>query len=281
MKTLKREIQEFWSRYPCAKNLISYPEGTKAFFQMHDRLIDRLTPYHTDVYQYEQYRGKRVLEVGCGMGAHAWRFARYAQEFYALDLSPGSIKLARKRFSLYELKESNLIVGDAENLPFQNDYFDYVISNGVIHHSPNTQKAIDEIYRVLKEGGKTTIMIYNKNSFFYWFDLMLIGQMKYSLIKLVPHAFIKTFFGQIPSILELKKIINHTSWRRLSSLVLRCCDGHFNPHTKVYTRNEARRLFKKFKQVTIDLYSSRDRLLEKIDFLQRYFGWSLFIQGKK
>ena len=76
---------------------------------------------------------------------------------------------------------SNLQIVDAENLPFEANSFDAVYSWVVLHHSPDTQKAVDEVYRVLKPDGQAKIMIYNKYS--------LIGYMlwiRYALLKLKP-----------------------------------------------------------------------------------------------
>lgn len=281
MSTLKDEVKLFWNRYPCAKNLIGHPEGTAEFFQMHDDLIDRLTPYHNEVYRYQAAQGKRVLEVGCGMGTHAWRFAQYAGEFYAVDLSQASVNLARKRFALRQLPYERLLVSDAENLPFPNNYFDYVISNGVIHHSPNTEKAVEEIYRVLKSEGTAIVMLYHKNSIFYRLDLMCIGRIKYALLKIMPQRLLGPLLRKRPNLIALKSELARTSWSGLAQIVLRFSDGHFNPHTKVYTLDEAKRLFGRFREVRIELRNSSDRLLEKIGPLGRAFGWGLYVYAKK
>lgn len=281
MENLKDEIREFWTRYPCARNLISHINDEKDFFATHDKIIDRLTPYHPKVFNYELCRSKKVLEVGCGMGSHAWRFARFAKEFYAIDLSPKSIELTKRRFRLHNLNADGIREGDAENLPFKANYFDFVYSNGVIHHTPNTQKAADEIYRVLKPGGKTVVMIYNKNSIFYWFDLMLIQRVKYVLLKSIPESLIRVIFSNRPAIFKLKESLNRTQWRDLGSLALRFSDGHFNPSTKVYTSKEAEDLFAKFKAVRVELHATSDRLLEKIKFIRTYFAWGLYIYAEK
>lgn len=281
MSKLKSEIQEFWSRYPCAKNLISGSAGEREFFAEHDRIIDMLTPYHKEVYQYDRFSGKRVLEIGCGMGSHARRFAEHAGEFYAVDLSPQSIEITKKRFALFNLDSKNVVMGDAENLPYPDEYFDHVYSNGVIHHSPDTQKAVMEIYRVLKPGGTVTVMIYNKDSIFYRVDLMMIGQLKYALMKILPARILSLLCNDKKTVMEIKDLLNSIDWSDIGDIVLRFSDGHFNPHTKVYTRKEAKDMFHMFDEVRTELRSSSDRFLEKNKFVDSRFGWGLFIYAKK
>lgn len=278
---LKRMIHDFWTRYPCAKNLITRGEAGKEFFLVHDRIIDRLTPYHPRVFQYESARNKRVLEIGCGMGGHAWRFAKHAKELYAIDLSTANVELTKRRLELYNIKGANIQEGDAEKLDFSDNFFDYIYSNGVIHHTPDTDKAAQEIYRVLKPGGTATIMIYHKNSIFRWFDLMFLGCLKYLLLKSIPQTLVRCVLGSDSSVYELKKIIDKRSWKSIPDLVLCHSDGHFNPHTKVYTIAESKKLFFRFREIKTELLSSSDRLLEKIPWVNRHFGWCLFIFLKK
>lgn len=281
MQKTKDEIQQFWTRYPCVKNIIDRKEVDKDFFLMHDRIIDKLTPYHYKVYDYESCKGKAVLEIGCGMGAHAWHFASFAEKFYAVDLSSMSIELTNRRLELYGFKNAQVRQGDAENLDFPDNFFDRVYSNGVIHHTPDTPKVVREIYRVLKPGGQTTVMIYNKNSLFYRFNLMILGQLKYGILKMVPKIIISIVFKKHPSLYELKKSLDDTPWNGLSDLTLRFCDGHFNPHTKVYKRKDAARLFSQFQVFEIELRSPSNHFLEQISFLSKHCGWALFIHAKK
>jgi ubiquinone/menaquinone biosynthesis C-methylase UbiE len=278
---IKNEIRDFWTRYPCAKNIIKTPEIDKEFFLAHDRIIDKYMPGHYDIFKYDSCRGKKVLEVGCGMGAHARHCAAYAKEFYAVDLSPASVELTKKRFELFNVKGAHIQQGDAENLDFPEGFFDYVYSNGVIHHTPDTKKAVHEIYRVLRPGGRATVMIYNKNSVFYWVDLMLWGRMKYFILKMIPKGLVYSIFGKDSIAERLKNTLDRTPFGGLGDLALRFCDGYFNPHTKVYTKVQARRLFSEFKDVSIKLGSSKDRWLERIPFVDKYLGWGLFIFAEK
>jgi len=89
-----------------------------------------------------------------------------------IDITPKSIELTKKNLEVHKYR-SNLLVADAENLPFESNSFDVVYSFGILHHTLNTQKAIDEIYRTLKPNGKAVIALYHKNSLSFWFFVFL------------------------------------------------------------------------------------------------------------
>ncbi len=102
------------------------------------------------------------------MGTMAMNWAQNNANFYAIDLSPTSIAQTKKRFSFYQLK-GDIEQADSRALPFEDNYFDYVYSWGVLHHSPNIITSLKEIYRVLKPGGKTGIMLYSRQSIYYYY----------------------------------------------------------------------------------------------------------------
>jgi 2-polyprenyl-3-methyl-5-hydroxy-6-metoxy-1,4-benzoquinol methylase len=104
--------------------------------------------------------GKRVLEIGCGMGFHAEMLASSGAELVTVDLSPTSVKATSKRFALKGLSAEIVEIG-AENLNFPENSFDLVWSWGVIHHSSRTGCIVREIERVLKPSGVVKLMVYN------------------------------------------------------------------------------------------------------------------------
>lgn len=116
--------------------------------------------------------GKKVLEIGCGLGAHTEVLSRLGAHVTSVDLAPMSIKITKRRLALRGLS-AEVMEADAENLPFADGYFDYVWSWGVIHHSPNTIRCAHEITRVLKSGGRFGIMLYNRNSLYNWINVIL------------------------------------------------------------------------------------------------------------
>jgi 2-polyprenyl-3-methyl-5-hydroxy-6-metoxy-1,4-benzoquinol methylase len=115
--------------------------------------------------------GKRVLEIGCGLGAHTEALCCLGAQVTSIDLAPMSIKVTRRRLALKGL-QADVMEADAEQLPFAGSYFDFVWSWGVIHHSPNTIQYTREIARVLKPGGGLGIMLYHRNSLYNWINVV-------------------------------------------------------------------------------------------------------------
>lgn len=107
--------------------------------------------------------GKSVLEIGCGIGLDAFHMAKRGMKVTAVDLTDVAIDTARNRFERNGLA-AEFRVANATKLPFDDETFDYVYSFGVLHHAEDTEKSIQEVFRVLKPGGIAKIMLYNRHS---------------------------------------------------------------------------------------------------------------------
>ncbi len=136
-------------------------------------------PLFSKLIDYDVLNGKTVLEIGCGLGAIAAQFARHGAKVIALDLTPTAVKMTKERFRLFNLK-GDFLEGDAENLPLKDASVDFIWSWGVIHHSPDTKQAVNEMYRVLKIGGRACVMIYHKNSLYNYLNVAL----RYGILRL-------------------------------------------------------------------------------------------------
>ena len=121
--------------------------------------------------QFERWRGKRVLEVGCGIGTAAVNFARYGADYTGIDLLHASVDLTRQRLGVYGL-QGPLITCNAEQLSdhVEKHHYHLVYSFGVIHHSPNQRAIVEEIRKVIRNDGEFRCMLYAKNS---WKDIMI------------------------------------------------------------------------------------------------------------
>ncbi len=183
---LKEELRVFWNAQTCGTATIDKEKYSLEYFEEIEEYRYNLQPEIFNFAQFTRFHGKKLLEVGVGAGTDFIQWIRAGVECYGVDLTPESIEHVKKRLELYGLKCHDLRVADAENLPYIDNYFDAVYSFGVIHHSPNTIKALEEIIRVLKPGGKAKIMIYNRHSlmaYFFW--------LKHALLKLRPWKSIK------------------------------------------------------------------------------------------
>jgi SAM-dependent methyltransferase len=236
-----RTVHDFWNDASCGEQLYltgSDKDGYTA--QMLKRY--ELEPFLPAFARPEETHGRDVLEIGVGLGADHQLFAEAGARLSGIDLTERAIEHTRKRLALFGL-ESDLRVADAEALPFAAESFDLVYSWGVLHHSPDTPRAMDEAWRVLRNGGQARVMIYHKRS--------LVGYMlwlRYGLLAGKPHRNLNDIYS---SHLE-------------------------SPGTKAYTVDEARRLFGRFSEVKISTVLTHGDLLES-GAGQRHRGWLLSI----
>ena len=155
---LKEAVRRFWQRSPCGS---AYLDGSD--YDGHSRLRYELEPFIADFAGFSDCAGKKILEIGVGLGADHLRFAAAGADLTGIDLSSCAVRHTHRRLAEAGF-ESNLQVADAEALPFDDESFDFVYSWGVLHHSPDTGRAIDELFRVLRPGGRFAVMIYNRRS---------------------------------------------------------------------------------------------------------------------
>jgi ubiquinone/menaquinone biosynthesis C-methylase UbiE len=163
----KQATVEQWTADPCGENAASGETGTRAYFEALERSRVDYAPWMEDQLGYAETAGMSVLDVGSGQGIDLVRYARAGAQVTGLDLTPRHVELARAHLSAYGLP-GTVVLGDAEELPFPDDSFDRVSSNGVLHHTPNIEQALREIRRVLKPGGEARIILYNRSSLHYW-----------------------------------------------------------------------------------------------------------------
>lgn len=245
MKTSKEEVKDFWNSASCGEDLYLKGENDREAFVSQSRARYSLEPFIIPFADFENSRSKFVLEIGVGLGADHQKFAEAGANLYGIDLTPRSIKNTAKRLELFNL-DSKLEVGDAEELSFTDNMFDIVYSWGVVHHSPNTEKAIQEILRVLKENGTAKIMIYHKYSFVGY---ML--WMRYAVLRFRPFTSLSSIYAKY---LE-------------------------SPGTKAYTIRQAKKMFNKFSKVEVRTELSHGDLLSS-EAGQRHRGILLTVSRK-
>jgi SAM-dependent methyltransferase len=112
---------------------------------------------------FDGYRGRSVLDVGCGAGVDLARFAKGGAEVTGVDVSPAAIDLAGKNFEQQGLR-GRFETADGENLPFPDNTFDLVFAHGVVQYTASPQRLVDECRRVLKPGGEAIFQVYNRIS---------------------------------------------------------------------------------------------------------------------
>lgn len=225
---LKDQVRDYWDRASCGE---VYAKGDTelAAYEQHARARYALEPYVFEFARFDDAPGKDVLEIGVGMGADHVEWAkRKPKSLTGIDLTPRAVAHAQRRLELYGLT-SRLLVDDAENLSFPDASFDLVYSWGVLHHSPDTPRAIEQVRRVLRPGGVARIMIYHKYS--------MVGFMlwaRYGLLRGRPLRSLADIYA------------NHLE----------------SPGTKAYTVGETRRMFSGFSRAEVRTLLSFGDLLE-------------------
>jgi ubiquinone/menaquinone biosynthesis C-methylase UbiE len=240
----KKEVYEFWNDASCGESLYLSAETRDGFAAQLKKRYE-LEPFIPEFAKFNQSKGLKVLEIGVGLGADHQMFAEAGAQLHGIDLTDRAIEHTRNRLACFQL-QSDLNVGDAENLSFQNETFDLVYSWGVLHHSPQTPKAIRECWRVLKAGGVARIMVYHT-----WSMVGLMLWLRYGLLRGRPFVGMKEIYSKY---LE-------------------------SPGTKAYSFAEAKELFKDFSEVNIRTVMTHADLLES-DVGQRYRGTVLSLARK-
>ena len=162
------DIRDYWNIHIHDLEIATKPVGTAAFFQeLSEYRFDKLR-YLPEVVDFSAYEGKRLLEVGCGVGIDLVRFAHAGAVVTGVDLAEISIELARKNFAQDGLA-ADLQVMNGENLEFEDGSFDAVYAHGVLQYTADPKTMIHELHRVLRPGGEAILMVYNKYS---WLNLL-------------------------------------------------------------------------------------------------------------
>ncbi len=256
-----------WGADPCgAVHGREREFGSREFFDDVERhRYEEYAPWMREVMGFDKFAGARLVEVGCGMGTDLLQFARGGAQCTGVDLTPRSVEISQHRFRLYNMP-GDFMLADAERLSFSDNTFDVFYSNGVLHHTPETAVAIREAHRILKPGGTAKVMLYHRNSWAYWVELML----KQGIYRR------ELFRGLSPADIMSKYVEFNESGGR--------------PLVKVYSRREARKLFSMFKEVRVEVdqltrpevYVIGKYIPESIfKAMRRSVGWNVIITATK
>jgi len=290
---LKERVRAFWQANPCGVKFADAAPGTRQFYELVE--AHRYTKeWHIPIAaEFASARGLKVLEVGCGLGTDGAQFAEAGANYTGVDLTDAAVDLARKRFELFDLP-GEFRTADAENLPFANASFDLVYSHGVLHHTPDTAEAVREIHRVLRPGGRAMVMLYHRGSYNYRVNISLLRRAGAQLLK--SEAGIKLahrLTGEPLDSLQQHAALLKTekeSYLKPAEFLNQNTDGAGNPLARVYSRAEARELFKDFSQVVLKTYFLNKRWLPVIGSvlpqslesrLAARWGWHLWIYATK
>lgn len=162
---LKEAVRQYWDRGSCDTEHARSAKHSRDYFEEIERWRYSEQPFIHSFAQFARYHQKRVLEVGFGAGTDFIQWLRAGAFATGIDLTREALENLTHRIEVYGLPPPERIqIADAENLPFPTDSFDLGYSFGVLHHSPDTERAIAELVRVIRPGGELKIMLYNRRS---------------------------------------------------------------------------------------------------------------------
>ena len=290
---VKKQVQTFWQGSPCDSWFTNEASGSPGFYRSLDEHRYKVHRRLQSAVGFEKAGGLRVLEIGCGCGSEAERFARAGAHYTAVDLTNAAVSITRRRFQLANL-EGRFVQGDAENLPFADGSFDLVYSHGVLHHTPDTPRTIREVHRVLSPGGRAVVMLYYRDSFNYHVNLGVVRRLRAHLLRTeLGIKLARMIFGETEKDLRRHAELMRQdpgSYLEAQNMLNRNTDGPDNPLSQVFSRASARRMFWQFRSVKTDVMFWNPNWLPGIgkllpqsieDQLASHWGWHLWIHAQK
>ena len=157
------DVRQYWERHIHDLEITRHPVGSRGFFEDLDQYHFEKLHHLLRLVDFDGFRGRKVLEVGCGAGVDLARFARGGAQVTGVDLAASAIDLARANFSQQSL-QGDFRVADGEELPFPDDAFDLVYAHGVVQYTADPRRLVQECRRVLKPGGQAVFQVYNRVS---------------------------------------------------------------------------------------------------------------------
>lgn len=166
MTGVDQQNRQYWNENPIGAEPFAAEIGSREFYDQYLDYYDRFYDYKWTTFQYEKYRDRKVLEIGCGLGIDSVKFAKSGAELTCVDLSDTSVCHTRQLLDDLGLP-ATVCQGNAEELEFSDESFDVVYAYGVLMHVENEQKALAEVHRVLKTGGEALVVLYHRRSWFW------------------------------------------------------------------------------------------------------------------
>jgi SAM-dependent methyltransferase len=159
-------VRDYWNQHIHDLDISTHAPGTRAFFADLDQYHFEKLHHLPRLIDFNAYRGKKVLDVGCGAGTDLMRFARGGAAVTGVDISPSAIALARQNFAQQGLA-ADLREADGEHLPFADNEFDFVFAHGVVQYTAGDRALVAECRRVVKPGGTAVFQVYNRISWLH------------------------------------------------------------------------------------------------------------------
>jgi len=160
-------VRDYWNRRPCNIRHSEAPVGSKEYFDEVEARKYYVEPHIPAFADFRRWSGKKVFEIGCGIGTDTINFARNGAEVTVAELSDESLRVAEQRAEVFDVADRvRFFNGNAEELTsfIPVEEHDLVYSFGVIHHSPHPERILEQATSYLRTGGTLKVMVYNRRS---------------------------------------------------------------------------------------------------------------------
>lgn len=263
---LDQRNAEFWDElcgtsFAKALGLVGHDRETLEAF---DRAYFAFYPYLVGYLDRFELAGKRVLEIGLGYGTLGEELVRRGADYSGLDIAAGPVQMMRHRLTMLgrgapdQVKQGSVLA-----MPHADESFDMVYAIGVLHHTGNLRRSVDEVRRVLVPGGHAIVMVYHSGSWRQWRQVRL------------RQALARVRGGAGPSSTEIANLYDSSS------------TGAVAPHVDYSSRRDVADLFGDFGAVEVrarnfdDLRVLRRRGIPRHRILgsplERAFGLDLYV----
>ena len=293
--TVTEKVKNFYNRHPCGTDFINSNNNyDKKFFETYDEFRYKQIPSILEIMESIELKGKKVLEIGTGLGADAQKIIERGGLYYGIDLTPASIEILKKRFETFGLTYQSLTEMNAEDMTFPDEFFDVIYSCGVLLTSPNIEKIVINIHRLLKKKGKAVIMLYHKNSLNYYIFISIIRRIGIFLLY-IPYMdkIVSKLTGEnIERLNKHKRNLRQygLTYLKMKNFIHRSTDGPDHPYSSVWTKKMCDKLFSRFSEVKYKIRCINKRHFPFLfrfvpDRFERYiekkWGWNLWIDVLK
>lgn len=297
-------VAEFWDTEACGTQFVRDFTDERDFYERYRRFRYETEWHIAEFVPFTEMAGRRVLEIGCGNGADGVMFAQAGAHYTGVDLTEAAVAATRKHFAVMGLA-GEFRRANAEQLEFADESFDVVYSYGVLHHTPDPARAISEVYRVLKTGGRAYVMLYHRHSFNYYARILvwMRARVLLRILSRTRHWAHDRQAAQAEQLAGLRGNERPEVWTlhyenflragwaylRARNFVHHCTDGPECPYAYAYTRREAQRLFAQFKATKFRIahfplrkYPFGRALPFTVErLLAKSIGWYLLIEATK
>lgn len=287
---LQDQVRKFWDDTPCDSRLSGHDRESRAYFHDIERQRYALQPHILEILSWIDWRGKRVLEIGSGVGTDARRIIAAGGIYTGINIDRGSTEATSRALRAFGCSGA-VRQGDATALDFPDGAFDVAYAFGVLHHIPDAEKAVAEIRRVLKPGGELLVMLYNRTSINYAVEIVFLRRLLVRMLALPGVIFLLHSLGFPREKLERHAALRR-QYRRMSDQewLSRNTDGPDNPYSAVYGAQQARQLLRGFRiEINEERFFDRrhwgalGRFIPRrlCDALARRWGWHRIVYARR